>query len=93
MSNKNDNNKKVEKKDEEPKLEVFEEDDYFEEFDEQGNIIIILIYILTDLDWDENKFKEDVDIKQWQENWEDEIEDHFEKNLKTEIENYKKLVK
>lgn len=44
-------------------------------------------------DWDENKLKEDVDIKQWQENWEDEIEDHFETNLKAEIENYKKLVK
>ncbi len=34
--------------------------------------------------------KEDVDIKQWQENWEDEIDDQFEKNLKAEIENYKK---
>ena len=59
------------------KIQIFEEDDYFEDFSEE--------------DWDEQAIKEDINFKQWQENWEDEeIDDKFENQLRSEIENFKK---
>ena len=55
------------------KLGLFEEDDYFEEFEDE--------------EWNEGHVKEELDFKQWQEEWEDEeINDQFEKVLKKEIE-------
>ncbi len=55
------------------KLAVFEEDDYFEEFDDE--------------EWVENNTNEDIDFKQWQEDWEDEeINDQFDKVLSREME-------
>jgi hypothetical protein len=75
---KNNNEKKEEKKEEKKdnsnlvKLRVFEEDDYFEEF-EQDNI-------------DTLRKKDSIDFKQWQADWEDEeINDHFEEILKSEL--------
>lgn len=72
---------KVVKKDEKEipnqpiKSNVFEEDDYFEEFDEEG-------YAENN-----NQNEEDIDFKQWQEDWEDEeINDQFDKVLKREME-------
>ena len=59
------------------KIQVLEEDDYFEDFVEE--------------DWDEKAIKEDINFKQWQENWEDdEVDDKFENQLRVEIENFKK---
>ncbi len=58
------------------KLGLFEEDDYFEEFEDE--------------EWNEGNVKEEIDFKQWQEEWEDEeINDQFEKVLKREIEAFK----
>lgn len=58
------------------KLAVFEEDDYFEEFDDE--------------EFGESGVKDDIDFKQWQEDWEDEeINDNFEKVLRKEMENFK----
>ncbi len=58
------------------KLGVFEEDDYFEEFDDE--------------EFNEVDTKEDIDFKQWQEDWEDEeINDQFEAVLRKEMENFK----
>lgn len=54
------------------KLGLFEEDDFFEEFENE--------------EWNEGHVKEEIDFKQWQEEWEDEeINDQFEKVLKREI--------
>lgn len=53
------------------KLAVFEEDDYFEEFEDEGF---------------DDQTKEDIDFKQWQEDWEDEENnDHFEDVLRKEF--------
>jgi 26 proteasome complex subunit DSS1 len=58
------------------KLGLFEEDDYFEEFEDE--------------EWNEGHVKEDIDLKQWQEEWEDEeINDQFEVVMKREIEAFK----
>jgi 26 proteasome complex subunit DSS1 len=58
------------------KLGLFEEDDYFEEFEDE--------------EWKEHHLKEEIDFKQWQEEWEDEeINDQFEKVLRKEIEAFK----
>ena len=74
------NSTKINTKDNEKeknKIQIFEEDDYFEDFSEE--------------DWDEKAMKEDINFKQWQENWDDEeIDDKFENQLRTEIENFKK---
>ena len=64
--------KNEDKKKAQIKLRVFEEDDYFEEF-EQDNI-------------DTLRKKDSIDFKQWQADWEDEeINDHFEEILKSEL--------
>jgi hypothetical protein len=69
------------------KLTLFEEDDYFEEFDDEGNNIILIFYLI---EFNENNLKENIDFKQWQENWEDEdVNDQFEKVLKRELDNFK----
>ena len=58
------------------KLGLFEEDDYFEEFETE--------------EWNEGHVKEEIDFKQWQEEWEDEeINDQFEVVLKREIEAFR----
>jgi hypothetical protein len=60
------------------KLGLFEEDDYFEEFENE--------------EWNEGQIKEEIDFKQWQEEWEDEeINDQFEIVLKREIEAFKQV--
>jgi 26 proteasome complex subunit DSS1 len=59
------------------KLGVFEEDDYFEEFDDE--------------EWGDTNTKDDIDFKQWQEDWEDEdINDQFDKVLRKEMDMFKK---
>jgi hypothetical protein len=73
------------------KLGVFEEDDYFEEFEDEGkeNCDLIILFILF-VEWAEAQGKEEIDFKQWQEDWEDEeINDHFEKVLKAQIDGQK----
>ena len=58
------------------KLGVFEEDDYFEEFEQNKNLI---------------EKKDENELKQWQADWEDEeINDNFEEILKSELSNSSK---
>ena len=58
------------------KLGVFEEDDYFEEFEQNKNLM---------------EKKDENELKQWQADWEDEeIKDNFEEILKSELSNFKK---
>ena len=53
------------------KLGVFEEDDYFEEFEQNKNLM---------------EKKDENELKQWQADWEDEeINDNFEEILKSEL--------
>ena len=55
------------------KLGVFEEDDYFEEFEQNKNLM---------------EKKDENELKQWQADWEDEeINDNFEEILKSELSN------
>lgn len=55
--------------------ENYEDDDYFEEFEQEN--------------WDEKELVEEIDFKQWQENFdEDENNEQFEKLLKEEIAKY-----
>ena len=77
-------NKKEETKENQTKLGVYEEEDFFEEFDDEGNVQL-------KLDWNESNKQDKIDIKAWQEEWEDEeINDQFEKILRSELEAHAK---
>jgi hypothetical protein len=76
--------KKEETKENQVKVGLFEEEDYFEEFDDEGILFIKIEWQAGD------KMQDNIDVKRWQEDWEDEeINDKFDEILKCELEAFK----